>query len=260
MQDFFKITIPKFQVEFKEAISYNHEDKKKKVELRDVLTKSSRGYCMYCYVRILIDRKNFGHLEHTIEQNSIGELAHCHHNISIACPKCNLSFKKSEQAKRKIIPTIRIQCNKNECKNTKCQAWYDIGSQYINNMQNKNLQKIIIQPYGVFQRLNNIDLFIDYDLLNFKYVPKNKNLYTQETIEYIKSHIKKFRLNNEEYRTKEIRKIIDFVLEYEKIPKKGNCNNLIGELFIEKLEELKDIEKVKKICKTLNRKALLKRL
>ena len=42
---------------------------------------------MYCYTRIDVDRKNYGQLEHSIEQKIAPVLADCHHNISIKYPK-----------------------------------------------------------------------------------------------------------------------------------------------------------------------------
>lgn len=57
---------------------------------------------MYCYAKVLVDRKNFGHLEHSIEKVNCDKLVNCLANISITCSKCNLSFKKRGDNQRRL--------------------------------------------------------------------------------------------------------------------------------------------------------------
>lgn len=52
---------------------------------------------MYCYTRVLVDRKMFGNLEHAIEKNNSDKLIECIPNIGLACPTCNQSFKRRNE-------------------------------------------------------------------------------------------------------------------------------------------------------------------
>lgn len=85
--------MPNFEPEYKNDTLYGYKGKGGE-NLKALLTETSKGYCMYCYTRILVDRKNFGNLEHSIEKINCTKLVNCSANISITCSKCNLSFKK----------------------------------------------------------------------------------------------------------------------------------------------------------------------
>lgn len=87
------LDIPNFNPKYSNQTKYSYEGKGKE-NLKNLLTEISKGYCMYCYSRILVDRKNYGALEHSIEKFNSDKLKNCLSNISIACPKCNSSFKK----------------------------------------------------------------------------------------------------------------------------------------------------------------------
>lgn len=101
MEDFFILELPNYEVKFEENQNYKYSDKGKE-NLKKVLLSASRGYCMYCYTRVEIDRKNYGQLEHSVEQDVAPILSDCHHNISIACPTCNLSLKRKNRIKEKL--------------------------------------------------------------------------------------------------------------------------------------------------------------
>lgn len=55
--------MPNFEPEYKNDTLYGYKGKGGE-NLKALLTETSKGYCMYCYTRILVDRKNFGNLEH----------------------------------------------------------------------------------------------------------------------------------------------------------------------------------------------------
>lgn len=101
--DILKVQMPNYYITFKEKNNYKFSSEcVGKKNLKKILLENSKGYCMYCYSRVQIDEKNYGHLEHTIEQDTIAELSDCHYNISIACPTCNLSYKKLNKKKEKF--------------------------------------------------------------------------------------------------------------------------------------------------------------
>lgn len=79
---------------------------------------ASGGYCMYCYSRVKVDKKLYGNLEHAIEKSNSDRLIECIPNIGMACPICNMSFKRIGEQKRKITD-FAIQ---NFEDNSKCTA------------------------------------------------------------------------------------------------------------------------------------------
>ena len=263
MEDIFILELPNYEVKFEENKNYKY-NLKREHNLKKALIKASRGYCMYCYTRIELDGRNYGHLEHTIEQNIAPPIVNCHHNISLACPTCNLSLKKREQNKRVIDVDKNLKCDFS-CKDTPCDIYYAIANKYINNLVNKgNIKKFILRPRGIIQNSNNREKIyykIAYDLYNFKFIPYGDERYYPESKKYIEEHIEKFCLNDEKYRTKEIKKVIEDILNLEKIPNKTRYNNLVAELFIEKLEKINSLfgmEKVKKLCLILETQRIMK--
>lgn len=263
MEDFFILELPNYEVIFEENQNYKYSDKGKE-NLKKALLSASRGYCMYCYTRVEIDRKNYGQLEHSVEQDVAPILSDCHHNISIACPTCNLSLKKKEQNKRKIEITEELNCNFS-CGNTPCDTYYKIANKYISNLTERNdIKKIILRPRGVIQASSleeKIYYKVAYNLLSSKFIPYGDKRYLPESKKYIEEHIEKFCLNDEKYRTKEIEKVIEDILFLENLPNKKRYNNLIAELFIEKLEKIKSefgMKKVKKICLLLEQQRIMK--
>ena len=74
--------------------------------VKQLLTEASNGYCMYCGNKIVINSKNYGQLDHSIEKTQNGTiiqyLNHCKFNLSITCSVCNTSFKKCTKGIRII--------------------------------------------------------------------------------------------------------------------------------------------------------------
>ena len=100
--DVFLLDIPIFEPKYDLSKNYNYSSNKGKKNLKEILLKTSDDYCMYCYSKVLVDNKLSAHLEHSIEKNNSDKLKNCNVNISIACMKCNLSFKKVGEEKRKL--------------------------------------------------------------------------------------------------------------------------------------------------------------
>lgn len=240
MQDIFIIYMPThYKVKFESDKKYKYTEHtcKAKTNLKNALLDSSNGYCMYCYSKIVIDNKNYGHLEHTIEQSIAQSLKECRHNLSIACPTCNTSCKTAQQEQRKIEINEIFNCDTKDCTDNFCDTYTIIANRYISNMCQKNLDKIILRPHPVHNSYNNITLDIIYDLLEFKFKPAYRKEYNQIDKDYIQSHIDKFYLNDEKYYTREIKYVIEDFFELKKIPNKKRYQNLVAELFIENLEK-----------------------
>lgn len=265
--DFFKINLPNYNIKFDSETDYKFNSKQGKINLASLLIEESKGYCMYCYTKVVIDNKNYGHLEHTIEQDTCTELIDCHYNLSLACAKCNLSHKRTQQKLRKIsIPSII--CDRSSCKDKPCEHFFKAANSYLDNMVQNNLDKIIIKPRGVVQNNNNIINFynLEYDILAFEFKPANNSSYIPESKAFIESHIKKFHLNDEKFRTNEIAYVIEDIITYNKLPVKKRYNNLIAEIFIENMEELinnsidytSGMNRVIKICLSIRKQMLLK--
>lgn len=264
MEDFFILELPNYEVKFEENQNYKYKNDKGKENLKKVLLSASRGYCMYCYTRVEVDRKNYGQLEYSVEQETAPILSNCHHNISIACPTCNLSLKKKEQGKRKIEIEEELICNFS-CGNIPCETYYTVTNRYIGNLTEKDdTKKFILKPRGVIQGDSpeeRIYYKVAYDLLNCEFIPYGDERYLPESKKYIEEHIEKFCLNDEEYRTKEIEKVVEDIINLKQLPNKTRYNNLVAELFIEKLEKISSkfgMERVLNICTTIETMRVLK--
>ncbi len=46
------------------------DDKNKKAEIKELLTRIAKEYCMYCGNLIVINNKNYGQIEHSVEKNN----------------------------------------------------------------------------------------------------------------------------------------------------------------------------------------------
>lgn len=247
--DLFLLDIPEFSPKYDSAKVYSY-NRKGKENLKEVLTNASGGYCMYCYTKFLIDRKNFGQLEHSIEKFNSKSLINCISNISITCAKCNTSFKKKGEKERQVNKTKVVEFEKNIKCTVKClkpcKAYLQIRESYYSHDE----AKIILQPVGITNKITGNKYLLQYDLLNQKFIVNRRFDYSDEEELFINKHIDRFNLNDSEYRTREIIYLLEDILEYRKLPKKGRYSNLIVDLFIDKFSEF-PIEKVLKICEVI---------
>lgn len=255
-KDIFLLDIPNFEPQYNSDTIYSYEGDGKE-NLKKVLIKASRGYCMYCYAKVLVDRKNFGHLEHSIEKVNCDKLVNCLANISITCSKCNLSFKKRGDNQRRLtVEEINNFEQSTKC-STKCLNSCEEYKKLRNIYIKKSEAEIILQPFGVKSEKTNKYYLIQYDILNQKFIPSILYEYTDEEKLFIERHINRFNLNDTKYRTKEFSKFIEDVVEYKAIPKKDRYCNLIVDLFIESLEGFSK-EKVIKICEFIYKQLVIK--
>ncbi len=107
MEDFLYLDIPLFQVQYKKWKKYGYLNASEKENTKEALVDASGGYCMYCYSRVKVDKKLYGNLEHAIEKSNSDRLIECIPNIGMACPTCNLSFKRIGEQKRKVTDADR---------------------------------------------------------------------------------------------------------------------------------------------------------
>ncbi|MCI8364748.1 MAG: hypothetical protein HFG34_07335 [Eubacterium sp.] len=250
------IDIPDFLVEYEADVQYGYSSERSKGNLRSVLEKASRGYCMYCYRRIVVDGIGTGHLEHAVEKDYSPKLEQCVPNIGIACSKCNLSYKKKEQQSR-IIPDDEIQIfEEGNCKlncTVPCSKYLRIKSVYLKN----RTAHIILQPGGVWGEDSGNPLRLQYDVLQSKFQPSNKYEYSEQEIEFIEDHIRRFRLNGEREKTKQLTAFLKDTIDHEGFYTNMEYNHYIVELFVNRLEG-KTREEILKICESLYIKAVMK--
>ncbi|MGD1834857.1 MAG: hypothetical protein ACPKQO_03960 [Nitrososphaeraceae archaeon] len=240
-----KIKYPtRFEVCHSERNVLNYSGQKNKDLIKEKLTKVSNGYCMYCGNLLVVNNKNMGHLEHTIEkkQNTIEikYLKHCKYNISIACPVCNTSLKKNMQQ----ISIDNLGYWTDNC-NQPC-------STYITNCEvYKKLNNIILLPGGSRNGADTCYLEIDYNLLRLRYEPKLNHDYSDEDKMIIDNHISKFMMNSEKYMPIDILLVCEFVVKYLDIPDEKYNNNVIADIFINKLRGYDDFDNVLKLCRLI---------
>ena len=103
MPDLFEqIEMPGFSPAYDPKTKYGYTNPHYKRNLKELLNKTSEGFCMYCYVTVAADGKLWGHLEHSIKKTNSKYLTECIPNIGWTCPVCNDIFKKYKEKERKL--------------------------------------------------------------------------------------------------------------------------------------------------------------
>ncbi len=118
------------------------------------------------------------------------------------------------------------------------------------NYSNLSGAEILLQPMGVKGGDLNKMLTLQYNVMNMEFEPAGNTCYSGSELRFMKAHIKRFRLNDAKYRS---RQLFDFVRNI--IDNKGKVpvyeyNNLIVELFRKKLSG-KSREEILKICESI---------
>lgn len=255
MEDYLILEIPTFKPEYKRWKRYGYQNTKEKGNLQEVLRKSSKGFCMYCYTRIYLQGRLYGHLEHAIEKNNSEQLIECIPDIGIACPVCNESLKKIGEKKRKLSKQQieefeeKSNCSKGKRKQctVPCKALKKLQKAYHDNED----AKIILQPMGVKGKNNKENLKVQYDVLKSQFQPAvATHTYEKEDYEFIEEHIARFRLNDVQYQPCKLIDFVKNVIDSNGIIPIYEYNNLVVELFAEKLK-YKNTEEILKICGTI---------
>lgn len=210
---------------------------------------ASGGYCMYCYSRVKVDKKLYGNLEHAIEKSNSDRLIECIPNIGMACPICNMSFKRIGEQKRKITD-FAIQ---NFEEKSKCTAerrkQCTVPCKPLRLLQKKYSEmpgaEIILQPMGVAGEQSGLPLAIRYDVLKMEFQP-NTNLYaySDDEVTFINRHIQRFHLNDPKYKTYQLVDYIKNLIDNDGVLNQYEYNNMIVKLFADKIKDKTAKEKV----------------
>lgn len=242
MDDYLCLNIPMFQIKYKKWKKYGYEKNEEKENLKKALNRACKGYCMYCYSRIEIDKKWYGNLEHAIEKNNSDKLIECIPNIGMACPTCNQSFKRIGEQKRKISTQIRERFEeKSKCTLEKrkqctvpCKALRLLQEAYSEMEE----AEIILQPMGILGKDTREPLRLQYDVLKMEFLPNTKlHNYSEKEKMFIKRHIQRFHLNDPKYRTKALLEFIKNVIDGNGILPNYEFNNLVVRLFADRLQD-----------------------
>lgn len=261
MEDFLQLELPAFEPAYRKCLTYGYRNPKEKENTKEVLCEASRGYCMYCYCRIYVDGKLHGNLEHAIEKNNSDRLAECIPNIGLSCQYCNQSFKRMGERKRKLSPGLvkqfekRSSCGSGERKQCRipCKALRELQESY----SRQEGAEILLQPMRVMGTQTGEWLGLRYDILNMEFQPAAYP-YSKEEKHFIQEHIKRFRLNDPQFRSRKLYSFIKEVIdENGRIRAEESYENMLVELFADKLRKKTKEERVK-ICSSIYKMIFLK--
>ncbi|MCD8148198.1 MAG: hypothetical protein LUE92_01250 [Clostridiales bacterium] len=250
------IKMPTFRPEYKRWKKYGYKNPKENKNLKEVLEKSSEGYCMYYYTRVRVERNLYAHLEHAIEKTNSEWLYECIPDIGLACPLCNESLKKIGERKRKLAQKFVEEFEaKAKCSVGKKRKQCAVPCKPLRNLQRQysaqSEAEIILQPMGVRGEDNKNPLMMQYNVLKMEFQPANDYYtYSEREKRFIESHINRFKLNDAKYKTRELFDLIRDVIDNNgKISKKNN-DNWVTMQFFRQIEILSDEERLK-ICETI---------
>lgn len=255
MEDFLTLEMPAFKPKYKKWKRYGYADAVEKCNLKTVLEASTDGYCMYCYSRIRVDQKLFANLEHAIEKANSDKLIECIPNIGLTCVLCNQTFKRIGERKRKLPVDIIEYFEKNSKCSVEKRKQCTVACKTLRELQKsyhcRAEAEIILQPMGVKGEDSQEAFALQYDVLKMIFEPaKDRHTYSDRELHFIDAHIKRYRLNDSQYRTRQLYDFVQNVIDSNgKIPT-YEYNNLIVKLFREKLSG-KSQDEIVKICKSI---------
>lgn len=255
MEDFLTLEMPFFKPRYKKWKRYGCTNAVEKSNLKTVLELSTEGYCMYCFSRIRVDEKLYANLEHAIEKSNSDKLIECIPNIGLSCTLCNQTFKRIGERKRKLpVAMIDLYEKRSECsvENRKqctvvCKALRNLQKGY----SRLSGAEIILQPMGILGEDSHEELALQYNVLKMIFEPaKEGHTYTDKELRFIDAHINRFRLNDSQYRTRQLYDFVQNVIDSNGKMPTYEYNNLIVKLFREKLSGRRE-EEILKICKSV---------
>lgn len=211
--------------------------------IRDILFSASSGYCMYCGTSLVSDDKVNFQLEHSVDKegnynqtskNSM--LKNCKFNLSAACSRCNMIYKKRIE-KVNFEEYELVEVCPEECDNM-CKPYIQMRNNYCKN------NAIILQPFGY--SCDDVSYGVSYNLLRHTYEPMCECGTDKDTL-FVMHHIMRFALNRENFSKNvvdicvELCELYDagivntqFLFEFEKMRRPSN---MIGVLFLRFLED-----------------------
>ncbi len=255
MEDFLLLEMPIFRPRYKRWKKYGYQKLTERNNLKETLEESTDGYCMYCFSRVRVDGKLYANLEHAIEKNNSDKLIECVPNIGISCSVCNQIFKRVGERKRKVQEMDIAQyesssrCSAEERKQctVACKALRELQKNYSSLPG----AEILLQPMGIEGKDSRELLSLQYNVINMEFEPaKNKHTYSANELRFIEAHIKRFRLNDPRYRSRQLFDFVRNVIDHNGKMPKYEYNNLTVKLFYHKLSG-KSQEEILKICKSI---------
>ncbi len=255
MVDYLLLEMPIFQPHYKKWRKYGYTNLIEKNNLKDTLEECTGGYCMYCYTRVRVDEKLYANLEHAIEKSNSDKLIECVPNIGLSCSVCNQTFKRIGEKKRKIPKADITQyeesskCSINRRKQctVPCKALRKLQKKYSSLTD----AEILLQPIGIQGTDSNEILALQYNVMNMEFEPaKDSHTYSDTELRFIEAHIKRFRLNDPQFRSRQLFNFVKNVIDNNGNLPIYEYNNLIVKLFCEKLVN-KSSGEILKICKNI---------
>lgn len=180
--------------------------------------------------------KEKDNLKAVLEESSRGYCMYCYSRMRVDGKLyANLEHaieKKNSERKQCTVPCLALK---------KLQKQYNTLDE----------GKIILQPMGVIGADSKEYLNIQYDVMNMEFQPADSfHMYSDEERKIISTHIKRFKLNDPKFRTRQLSDFIRNIIDSNgKIPQ-YEYNNIIIELFCEKLKN-KTSDEVLKICESI---------
>ena len=254
-KDYLHLDLPVFEPGYEDGVRYSWSNDIEKKRLRNLLCRTTNGYCMYCYTRVEVDGKISADIEHGVEKNLNDKLIDCLPNLGLSCKVCNQSTKRKGEFKKKekipeelqlVIESFREQeCNTPALCRAACDGYMNLRDCY------SKYRNIVLQPIVSAQKKS----LIQYDVLKRRFVPSV--CLDNEFAKLIQAHIDKFGLNDSKCRTMELIRFCKDVVDGVVKPIKGRYNNLIVDLFVDKIFGMEE-KKYKAICKVILAQAAYK--
>lgn len=105
--------------------------------------------------------------------------------------------------------------------------------------------EIILQPMGIVGEQSGEPLALQYDIMKMEFQPNtNLHAYSDRELTFINRHIQRFRLNDPKYKTGQLADYIKNIIDSGGKLKRYECNNIIVQLFDNKLKGKTEKEKV----------------
>lgn len=221
MEDFLLLEMPIFKPKYKKWKRYGYANAEEKKNLKVALEKSTGGYCMYCFSRIKVDQKLFANLEHAIEKGNSDKLVECIPNIGLSCTLCNQTFKRIGERKRKLSDKMVRQYEENSKCSVENRKQCTIACKELRRLQKSYSglpgAEIILQPMGIKGSDSGEELALQYNVLNMIFEPaKGRHTYSDKELNFIDTHINRFRLNDSQYRTRQLYDFVQNVIDSNK--------------------------------------------
>ncbi|MFR2451407.1 MAG: hypothetical protein ACLS9A_08555 [Clostridia bacterium] len=257
--NYLELQIPtEFPMEYSKVLKNQKYYSNNSKFIRAMLRKASKGYCMYCGKKTIIEGEDISQIEHSVDKdgniNQINKecfLTNCKYNFASACPKCNMAYKK--KIKKVTLSQPEFVCP-TECAEM-CSEYLRLREEYVTNNQ------IILQPQGY--PLEGTKCNIIYDLITHCYM-HSSTLEDEKLIHLCECHIQRFHLNTDRISTSVLKICEAIVLMYDcgvkeisdmmELLLSGEPSNYVGVLFIEWiksnfLEKNKTIDELVEFCK-----------